>query len=213
MKTGFIYIWYDRKRKMFYIGCHVGTENDGYICSSRRMRDVYRRRPEDFKRRILKRNIPREDLLEEEHKWLQLIKDEELGKKYYNHSKRHFGHWSKCPEKVKNMSERNKGKNNPMYGKGYLLKGKKKSEETIRKIKEKRKFQIHNDETKKKISESHMGEKNHFFGKTHSEKTKKIMSDIAKNRKKIKCECGKLVTLQLKNKYHKECKNLSNWNN
>ena len=26
-KTGFIYIWYDRKRKMYYIGCHLGTED------------------------------------------------------------------------------------------------------------------------------------------------------------------------------------------
>ena len=34
-KTGFIYIWFDTKRKMYYIGCHVGKEDDGYICSSK----------------------------------------------------------------------------------------------------------------------------------------------------------------------------------
>ena len=81
---GFIYIWYDRKRNMYYIGCHWGTEDDGYICSNNRMRDAYRRRPNDFKRRIIQNGITRENLLEEEYKWLQLIPDNQLGKKYYN---------------------------------------------------------------------------------------------------------------------------------
>lgn len=93
-KEGFIYIWYDRKRKMFYVGCHWGTENDGYICSSNRMRDAYRRRRHDFKRRIIQRNIEREELLNEEHRWLQLIKENELGKKYYNLRQHKWGHWS-----------------------------------------------------------------------------------------------------------------------
>lgn len=94
-KYGFVYIWYDRKRKMFYIGCHWGTVDDGYICSSNRMRDAYRRRPEDFKRRILLTNIPiRNQTFEEEHKWLSLIKEEELGKKYYNLRKHKWGHWT-----------------------------------------------------------------------------------------------------------------------
>jgi hypothetical protein len=92
-KQGFIYIWFDRKRKMYYIGCHWGTEYDGYICSSNRMREAYKNRPHDFKRRIIQKNIPRESLLEEEYKWLSLIPDREIGKQYYNHSKKHFGHW------------------------------------------------------------------------------------------------------------------------
>lgn len=94
-KYGFVYIWYDRKRKMYYIGCHWGSVNDGYICSSNRMRDAYRRRPQDFKRKILKTNISiREQIFEEEHKWFSLIKDEELGKKYYNLRKHKWGHWT-----------------------------------------------------------------------------------------------------------------------
>jgi hypothetical protein len=94
MKQGFIYIWFDRKRKMYYIGSHWGTIKDNYICSSDRMRDAYRRRPEDFKRRIIQKNIERTKLLEEEHKWLSLILDIELGKKYYNLRKHKWGHWS-----------------------------------------------------------------------------------------------------------------------
>lgn len=93
-KYGFIYIWYDRKRKMFYVGSHFGTIDDGYICSSNRMRDAYRRRPNDFRRRIIQTNIPRDKLLDEEHKWLSRIKDEELKHRYYNLRKHKWGHWS-----------------------------------------------------------------------------------------------------------------------
>jgi len=93
-KTGFVYIWFDSKHKMYYIGCHVGREDDGYICSSNRMRDAYRRRPEDFKRRILTRDVAKSDLLEEEYRWLKFIKPSELRLKYYNQHNHHFGHWT-----------------------------------------------------------------------------------------------------------------------
>lgn len=93
-KTGFIYIWRDRKHNRYYIGYHWGHEWDGYICSSRWMRKAYKRRPQDFKRRILKRGISFKDLPAEEFKWLSLIKDEELGTRYYNVNRYHFGHWS-----------------------------------------------------------------------------------------------------------------------
>lgn len=94
-KYGFVYIWYDRKRKMYYVGSHWGSENDGYICSSNRMRDAYRRRPDDFKRKIISKVYSnRQDLLSIEYKWLSLVEDKELGKKYYNLTKHQNGHWS-----------------------------------------------------------------------------------------------------------------------
>ena len=94
-KYGFVYIWYDRKHKRFYVGCHWGTEGDGYICSSRWMRQSYRRRPEGFKRRVIARVYTnRQDLLIEEGKWLSLINDSELGKRYYNLTNHTNGHWS-----------------------------------------------------------------------------------------------------------------------
>jgi hypothetical protein len=94
-KYGFVYLWFDKKRKMYYIGCHWGNVNDGYICSSNRMRDAFRRRPEDFKRKILTTNISdRNQMFEEEHKWFSFIKEEELGKKYYNLRKHKWGHWT-----------------------------------------------------------------------------------------------------------------------
>lgn len=83
-KYGFVYIWFDKKRKMYYIGSHWGTTDDGYICSSNRMRDAYRRRPEDFKRRIIETNIiDKNSLRKEEDKFLKLA--EKKKQKYYNH--------------------------------------------------------------------------------------------------------------------------------
>jgi len=106
-KYGFVYIWFDKKRKMFYIGSHWGTEDDGYICSSNRMRKAYRRRPDDFRRKIISRiESNRADLLDEEYKFLSLIEDEELGKRYYNLTNHRNGHWREYPEKVKTVSER-----------------------------------------------------------------------------------------------------------
>jgi hypothetical protein len=118
-KYGFVYIWYDKKRKMFYIGCHWGHVDDGYICSSNRMRDAYKRRKTDFKRRILKTNIlSRIELLDEEYKWLSLIDDSELSKKYYNAINKRFGHWSETQDKS--------GKNHPMFGKTHTEEARKK---------------------------------------------------------------------------------------
>jgi hypothetical protein len=90
-KYGFVYIWYDRKHKRFYIGAHWGTENDGYVCSSKWMKQAYKTHYNEFRRKILVRIYStKKDLFEEEYKWLSLIKDEELGKKYYNLHKRNY---------------------------------------------------------------------------------------------------------------------------
>jgi hypothetical protein len=48
------------------------------------MREAHRRRPNDFKRRIVSRIDTKEALVIEEQRWLDMIKPEELNKKYYN---------------------------------------------------------------------------------------------------------------------------------
>ena len=76
---------------MYYVGCHWGTEDDGYICSSNRMRDAYRRRPQDFKRRIIKRVYTnRKDTFIEEQRYLDMIKPDERKIRYYNISLHSF---------------------------------------------------------------------------------------------------------------------------
>ena len=105
-KYGFVYIWFDKKYKRYYVGSHWGTEDDGYICSSNWMRNSFRRRPKDFKRRILTIvSTNRTDLLIEEQRWLNFIKDDELNTgnstqqqreenvRYYNVSKTVVHQW------------------------------------------------------------------------------------------------------------------------
>lgn len=188
-KEGFIYIWYDQKRKMFYIGCHWGHENDGYICSSKRMRSAYDRRPSSFKRRIIQRNIPRENLLKEEFKWLSLIQDHELGKRYYNLSKKHFGHWANDSDSNTSMSRKlsialiEKYKD-PTYRQTMRekvwnkTKGRKQTPEEKKKRAEKLRGQRRSDKTREKMRQAQLtpeavernrnkmlGEKNFFYGK------------------------------------------------
>lgn len=175
-KYGFVYIWRDRKRKMFYIGCHWGHVNDGYICSSNRMRDAYRRRPGDFRRRILKTNIiDRKVLLDEEFLWLKMIDDTELNTRYYNAINKRFGHWSETQDKS--------GKNHPMYGKNH-------TSEARRKISasgkgrvpwNKGKTDVYTEDVKLKMGEKNIGN-NYNLGRRHDEETKKQMSETRKGR-------------------------------
>ena len=94
-KYGFVYIWLDKKHKRYYIGSHWGNINDGYKCSSTWMKQAYKHRPLDFKRRIVSYiHSSKQDLLTEENRWLAMIKPEELKKRYYNIRIHEFGHWS-----------------------------------------------------------------------------------------------------------------------
>lgn len=93
--SGFVYIWRDRKHKRYYVGSHWGTKDDGYICSSSWMIKAYKRRPEDFKRRILtKISTSRQDLLLAEYWWLSQISESELGIQFFNLTNYMNGHWS-----------------------------------------------------------------------------------------------------------------------
>lgn len=113
-KYGFVYIWFDRKHRRFYIGSHWGSVDDGYVCSSSWMKQAYKRRPQDFRRRILKRNIPRADILNEEQRWLNMIPEQALGIKYYNLNGNCLYHWTADPQKRltvgQKISKANKGR-------------------------------------------------------------------------------------------------------
>lgn len=80
---GFVYIWRDKIRKMYYVGSHDGTPDDGYISSSHWLTAEVRYRPNDFRRRIIK-YVDLANLKMVEYKFINLIEDHEFGKKYYN---------------------------------------------------------------------------------------------------------------------------------
>lgn len=163
-KYGFVYLWYDRKHKRFYVGSHWGFEDDGYVCSSKWMKDSYKRRNEDFKRRILERTTSRSILNDLEHKWLQLIREDELGKRYYNLKNFRFGHWSENGDMAKTAREKMSlaklGK--PRSGKPENWK--------------------HTEETKKKLSQIHKGRPGPNTGKIFSEEWKKNIGEAGKGR-------------------------------
>jgi hypothetical protein len=193
-KYGFVYIWFDRKRKMYYIGSHWGNENDGYICSSKWMRDAYRYRKNDFKRRVIKKVYSnRKDLLEEEYKFLSLIVENELGKKYYNLSKHLNGHWTASSDEYKKLSIKEKisiktkeAMNRPDVRENFLESRKHlppRSKEAIEKTAKANTGQKRTEETKRKIREALTGEKNPFYGIPLSEEHKRNISESLKGEK------------------------------
>lgn len=98
---GYIYIWYDTKAKLFYIGGHYGKVEDRYISSSKPMLRAYKIRPETFKFKVLEYIVgSTTELRNKEQKWLDKIQDHELllseniknkTVKYYNVKKNSVG--------------------------------------------------------------------------------------------------------------------------
>ena len=126
---GFIYIWRDKVRTMYYVGSHNGTPDDGYISSSHWLTAEVRYRPNDFKRRVLK-FVDLSNLKLEEYKLINSIKDCEFGKRYYNLKQgkpKGLSPWNKgtsglysdeyrkkLSDKRKQRSSWNKGMSNPL---------------------------------------------------------------------------------------------------
>jgi hypothetical protein len=180
-KYGFIYIWYDKKHKKFYIGRHWGTEDDGYICSSTNMRNNYNGRPQDFKRRIIAKVYCRQQLVIEEQRWLDMIKPTECKYKYYNTTLK-----ADTPSmRGKQHSEETKIKMS------IAATGKPKSEEHKQKLREINLGKKLSEETKRKISENHNRDytdpifraKMSLAAKNRSAETRKKLSENAKRRR------------------------------
>ena len=85
----YIYIWWDTKENLYYVGGHKGSVSDKYTCSNTMLKGILNRRKESVRFRVLEYVYGNnENLREIEQKWLRLIKAEELylGAKprYYN---------------------------------------------------------------------------------------------------------------------------------
>lgn len=178
-KYGFIYVWYDKLYKRYYVGRHWGTENDGYICSSNSMRDAHRRRPDDFKRRIVAKIFDsKETLIIEEQRWLNMIDPQECGKKYYNKtlkssspSMRGRKHSPETIEKMRNAATNRKHSEETKEKLRLLNLGKKHSEETKKKISSNNNRDYNDPEFRRKMSEA---------AKNRSPETRKKISENSK---------------------------------
>lgn len=221
-KFGFVYIWRDAKHDRYYVGRHWGTEDDGYISSSPRLSTARSRRPNDFKRRIVSRVYDRDELVLEEQRWLDMIKPEECGSRYYNRSlsattptmrgRKH------TEETKRKMSEAQRGKTRTEehkekvrqanLGKKYsdetnAKKGKQFTDERKKQISETMKEHFKNNprsiETRRKISENskrlQREGKIGMSGKQHSNETKIKMTESHAKHYNIRFPCGKEVTI------------------
>jgi hypothetical protein len=184
-KYGFVYLWRDKKHNRYYLGCHWGTENDGHICSSSWMKESYKRRPNDFKRKIIAKVFSNhKDLLSEEFKWLSKIKDNELGKKYYNLKNHHYGHWSEDPIKKELVLKKVSASVVRREKLRISATGRKHTEETKEKIKAKLSGRKLPEEHKKKISDNHnrvytqdFKDKISYYAKNRSIETRRKISE------------------------------------
>ena len=219
-KYGFVYIWYDKKRKMYYIGCHWGTEDDGYICSSNRMRNAYKRRPEDFRRRIIGKFDNKIEMLINENEWLTLIGKENLGKKYYNLKDCQFNHWSVEEQNSvkikKTISERTKeAMNKPeireKYEKGLSKRNTRSSDPEVREKRRKSMLGKNKVKTDKQLEAARNAAKKRIgvpLSKEHKEKIKNTTAFKTLNTLKLKCKyCDSVGNKGNLARYHNEkCK-------
>jgi hypothetical protein len=173
-KYGFVYIWFDRKHKRYYVGCRWGSVDDGYICSSPWMKQSYLHRPNDFKRRVIKSNIPtRRETFAEELRYLLMIKPSEIkptnnNPRYYNLNITHNALWHAEDDQIKTVGEKislakTGRKNGPMtedrkkniseakkkkFAEKQELLGYKVAPETLEKMSQNRRGKTHTEEWK-----------------------------------------------------------------
>ena len=81
MSEAFVYMWYDSKNSMYYIGYHKGTPDDGYTHTSSIM-ESFKIAPKGFRRRILAYGT-RDEMMQLEVALLKNRK-ERCWDKYYN---------------------------------------------------------------------------------------------------------------------------------
>jgi hypothetical protein len=176
MKYGFIYLWYDSLKRKFCLGSHYGSADDGYVTSTGYMIKAYKKRPKDFKRRILFKiteDCPKhKKLYEKEQYFLNMIKDHELGKKYYNY------------KKIARGGNDNKGKALTDDHKAAIaasLSGKKMPEETKNKISQKLKGKSRSKESIDKQRETSSKRESGKWKKRTPEHSAKIIEGKRKN--------------------------------
>ena len=105
---------------MFYVGGHFGSVGDSYIGSNKWLQDAYRKRPEDFKMRVLEYvQGDTKALRKAEQRWLDMIKDPELSisknviegcNRYFNMKKNAAGGNGSANKGNSNIGGWNRGK-------------------------------------------------------------------------------------------------------
>ena len=130
----------------------------------------------NFKIETIEKNIPVSDLNAREKYWIEYYDTFNNG---YNSTTGGDANYQITEEIREALRESSTGRRHTEETKKKIseaLKGRKHSEESKKRMSESSKGRILKEETKKKISLSLKGEKNPFYGKSHTEETKKILS-------------------------------------
>ena len=83
MKEAFVYLWFDTKNRMFYLGYHKGTPDDSYTHSSTVMESFTKTSIPSYMRRRILATGTHEEMIELEKELLDNRK-EKCWDKYYN---------------------------------------------------------------------------------------------------------------------------------
>jgi len=168
----FVYSWSDCTTAKIYVGVHKGSQTDGYVCSSKPMMAEYRKRPTDFTRQIIATGTLNDCAVLEVAIIKQLLKDKNTcynraaGKMIINDVHPMLGK-THTQESLKKISASGKGRklqdwhvkklHEGNIGNTYTL-GYKHTKETLKKISDTSK-RPKSEETKRKISQAHIGKK------------------------------------------------------
>lgn len=194
--TAFVYKWIHTPTGMWYIGsrtakgCHP---DDGYICSSKRVKPLILQNQSEWKREIIHTGPP-DEMIALEALLLESVDAKNDPQSYNQHNG--DGKFIRTGVEVseetrKKRSESNK-KNHPGRGKPSPTKGKVASEETRKKqslAKLGKKRLPFSDETRKKIGDAKRGANNPHYGKPLSDEVKQKLSAHHKGKKKQEHTC------------------------
>jgi len=115
MAEAFVYCWTDKVTNKLYIGAHKGSEDDGYVCSSKYLMNEYKQRPNDFSRQIIAKGTFK-DMFVFESKILQSLNASKDPMMYnrQNNDRKHYnykGHSEDTKNKIGQAN--NKPQKNP----------------------------------------------------------------------------------------------------
>ena len=193
MVEGFVYKWINTRNGKWYIGSHKGSADDGYIGSGKAFIKSYKKHKEDFTRDILYVGL---DFREVEELILETL-DAASDRRSYNLKNSSIGgdtsmHFTEDSRRRMSEASKKRDYSTPMP---QDVRDKINKSLTGRKI---------SDDLRKKYSEMRKGEGNSFFGKQHTEETKRKISEKKRGKKMSKSSVNRRAKKMMKRIYFPE---------
>ena len=197
MSEAFVYCWTNHTTNRIYVGYHKGSINDGYVCSSKS--DEFWNDFKNAEHKWSRQIIGEGTVLDCKKLELEILRGLDLNEAYNNGYGPGVIHTAEVREKI---SKSKRGELNPSKKYGWKisqsLKGRKLSEEHIKRRSESQKGSKRSEETKMKISAAKKGKAFTDDHKLSISKSKKdMLSKMSKEEKKEKMGHRKGKTWQL----------------